>query len=140
MVSYWITVASRKHVLEGVSGGFCQVCHGKAGPLRRMVAGDWIAYYSPTMHFGEKETCRKFTAIGQVLNEDPYPFTMWEGFTPWRRNISFHSCTETAIEPLIDELSFISDKSRWGFPFRRGCFAVAASDFQIIARAMGVFL
>ena len=44
---YWVGVASREHVLLGVAGGFCQVCHGKQAPLARMKRGDWILYYSP---------------------------------------------------------------------------------------------
>ncbi len=26
----------------GVAGGFCQLCHGKSGPLKQMSQGDWI--------------------------------------------------------------------------------------------------
>ena len=33
---YWIGTVSREHVRIGVEGGFCQVCHGKKGPLARM--------------------------------------------------------------------------------------------------------
>ena len=39
---YWIGVASKDHVSRGVDGGFCQLCHGKAQPLKRMASGDWI--------------------------------------------------------------------------------------------------
>ncbi len=35
---YWIGVACKEHVLRGVTGGFCQVCHGKAAPLNHMRA------------------------------------------------------------------------------------------------------
>jgi hypothetical protein len=27
---YWIGVALKDHVLKGVAGGFCQLCHGKS--------------------------------------------------------------------------------------------------------------
>lgn len=138
MPKYWIAVASREHVMRGVAGNFCQVCHGKSGPLKQMAAGDWIVYYSPTEIFGQSIPCRKFTAMGQVLAHEPYPFRMSEDFVPWRRDVRFYSATETSIEPLIEDLSFIRDKSRWGFPFRRGCFSVPFYDFALIATQMGV--
>lgn len=138
MPKYWIGVASREHVMCGVSGGFCQVCHGKPGPLRQMAAGDGIIYYSPTERFGEAQACRKFTAIGQVLKKDPYLFRMSADFAAWRRDVTFYAAKEISIESLIDKLSFIQDKKRWGFPFRRGCFAISFEDFSFIAFRMGI--
>jgi hypothetical protein len=138
MVRYWIGVASKEHVQRGVAGGFAQVCHGKAGPLNRMKEGDWIVYYSPTIQFGKKEPCQSFTAIGEIKGEDPYPFAMSENFVPWRRNVSFVKSYEIPIQTLLERLSFIQDKKKWGFPFRRGCFEISQKDFQIIAGAMGI--
>lgn len=136
MTRYWIGVASREHVLGGVAGGFAQVCHGKQGQLRCMRGGDWIIYYSPTVEFGRKEPCRSFTAIGKIEADEPYTFPMSPDFTPWRRNVSFIAAQEAPIEPLLEKLTFIKDKTRWGFPFRRGCFEIAQEDFQLIAQAM----
>lgn len=138
MITYWIGVASREHVLRGSAGGFCQVCHGKPGPLKQMSEGDWIVYYSPTEQFGKLTPCRKFTAIGQISSGHPYPFRMSEDFVPWRRDVVFIPSKEAAIEPLIDNLTFIHDKRRWGFPFRRGCFSIPSSDFYLIASKMGI--
>jgi hypothetical protein len=137
-MAYWIAVASKEHVMRGVKGGFCQVCHGKAGPLKQMQKGDWIIYYSPTLIFGEKEPCRAFTAIGQIEHGEPYPFRMSADFIPYRKNVKFlNAPEEVLIEPLIEKLSFIRDKKKWGFPFRRGCFSIPESDFKLIAKKMG---
>lgn len=138
MNNYWIAVASREHMLRGIAGGFAQVCHGKPGPLLQMSADDWIVYYSPTLRFGYKEPCRCFTAIGRIQAKEPYLFRMSDNFIPWRRDVSFLPAKEISIEPLIDHLSFIHDKRRWGFPFRRGCFSVTLPDFHLIAANMGV--
>lgn len=140
MAHYWIAVASREHVLRGVSGGFAQVCHGKPGPLQKMAVDDWIVYYSPTEEFGQPLVCRRFTAIGRILPDEPYQHRMREDFTPWRRNVKFLFAKETPIEPLITSLSFIRDKRRWGFPFRRGCFSVPRDDFRLIAAHMDIHL
>lgn len=138
MTRYWIGVACKEHVKKGAIGGFAQVCHGKPGPLKRMAEGDWIVYYSPTLKFGEKESCQSFTAIGKIKSGDPYTFRMSIDFVPWRRDVSFLKSREAPIEPLLDQLSFIKNKKRWGFPFRRGCFEISRADFQFIATAMGI--
>ena len=38
---FWIGVASKEHVKLGVAGGFSQLCHGKAQPLKRMAVSEW---------------------------------------------------------------------------------------------------
>lgn len=138
MVKYWMAVASREHVIRGRYEGICQVCHGKGGPLKQMSQGDGLIYYSPVEHFGEKSPCRRFTAIGKICEGEPYQFCMSDDFIPWRRRVKFYSAEEIPIEPLIDKLAFIQDKQRWGFPFRRGCFAIPAEDYFLIATQMGL--
>ncbi len=69
---------------------------------------------------------------------DACPFAMSEDFVPWRRDVSFVKSREIPIQTLLNELSFIRDKQKWGFPFRRGCFEISQEDFQVISRAMGV--
>src|SRR5437899_696609 len=117
MTRYWIGVASKEHVQRGVTEGFIQVCHGKKGPLNQMKEGDWIVYYSPNIKFGEKVSCQSFTAIGKIKTGDPYQFMMSEDFIPWRRDVSFVKSKDVSIKILIEHLSFIKDKQKWGFPF-----------------------
>lgn len=138
MTKYWIGVASKEHVQRGVKGGFAQVCHGKIGTLKFMSEGDWLIYYSPTHSFGGKDACRSFTAIGIIENGEPYTFKMSEDFIPWRRNVNFLNSKEVLIEPLLEQLSFILDKKKWGFPFRKGSFEIANKDFEVIAQKMEV--
>ncbi len=137
MAKYWIGVASHEHVQGAVRGGFAQVCHGKGAPLKRMMPGDWIIYYSPTEFFGSKEPCRKFTAIGCINNRDPYEFCMSSDFVPWRRDVDFKKSKKIDIRPLLHQLSFIKNKQNWGLPFRRGCFEITREDFMMIANLMG---
>ena len=76
---YWIGVASSDHVARGVEGGFCQLCHGKAAPLRRMSAGDWIAYYSPRTAMKGGETVQAFTALGPASSTTGCSSPTWAG-------------------------------------------------------------
>lgn len=133
---YWVGVASKEHVSRGVAGGFCQLCHGKAQPLKRMSVGDWIIYYSPKELFEEATPCQKFTAIGEVVGSEVYPFEMFPGFIPHRRDIRFLQATDTPIRPLLEQLDFIKDKSKWGYAFRYGHLEIPKSDFELIATKM----
>jgi EVE domain len=133
---YWIGVASQDHVLRGIDGGFCQVCHGKAQPLKRMAINDWLIYYSPKITFEGNLPCQAFTAIGRVTDDNVYTIEMAPGFIPYRRNIQFLNATPTPIRPLIPTLEFIKDKTRWGYQFRFGHFEISQTDFTQIAKKM----
>jgi DNA-binding MarR family transcriptional regulator/predicted RNA-binding protein len=136
--TYWVSTISRDHVRQGVEGGFTQTGHGKASGLKRLKADDWLIFYSPKTSLQDGEPVQAFTAIGRVLDEDLYQVEQAPGFTPWRRNIEFVKGTEAPIRPLIDQLSFIKDKRRWGYMFRVGLFKIPQQDFAVISRAMAV--
>ena len=83
----WIAVASAEHVRAGVAAGIMQVCHGKAQPLRRLNAGDRVAYYSPTQTFRGGDRLQAFTAIGRVRAAEPYRVETGGSFAPYRREV-----------------------------------------------------
>ena len=133
---YWIAVASKDHVLNGVAGGFMQANHGKSSPLRRVAPGDWVIYYSPKQQYKGTAPCQAFTAVGQVKEGEVYTAVMAPDFEPARRDVDFKECQEVAIRPLIDQLNFIEDKQRWGYMFRFGFFEINQADFALIADGM----
>ena len=135
-MNYWVNTVSRDHVQRGEAGGFTQANHGKPNLLRRMARGDWLVFYSPKTHYPEGEPLQAFTAIGQVSDDEPYRVEMAPDFHPWRRNVEFLACTETPIRPLLDDLDFVEDKSRWGYRFRFGVFKIDEHDFAVIRSAM----
>ena len=135
-MKYWINTISRDHVMRGVEGGFTQANHGKPHTLKRLKTGDWIVFYSPKTSYKDGETLQAFTAIGQVKDEDLYQFEMAPDFIPWRCNVDFKKCVETPIKPLLGDLSFIKDITRWGYMFRFGMFEIPEADFNLISRAM----
>lgn len=133
---YWIAVVSKEHTMRGVADNFIQVCHGKQAPLKRMKPNDWIVVYSPKLSMEGETKCQAFTAIGQTIDDDVYQFQMTPSFNPFRRNIKFYDCEESSILPLINDLEFIQNKSRWGFPFRFGFFEIKENDFNLIISKM----
>jgi len=136
MAKNWVNPISRDHVERGVAGGFTQANHGKPHMLRKMARGDWIVFYSPKTAFDGGEPLQAFTAIGQVCNDEPYRVSMSADFQSWRRNVDFVDCTEAPIKQLLDALNFVEDRSRWGYKFRFGVFAIDDHDLAVIRAAM----
>lgn len=136
-MKYWVSTISRDHVRGGAEGGFTQAGHGKASGLRRLSAGDWLVFYSPKTSLEGGARLQAFTAIGRVADDELYQVEMAPRFIPWRRNVEFVDSVETPIGPLIDTLSFIEDKQRWGYIFRFGLFEIPHRDFELIKDAMG---
>jgi hypothetical protein len=133
---HWLGVVSLAHVERGVAGGFAQLCHGKEAPLRRMRAGDWLIYYSPTTQLhGDK--LQAFTAIGQIVDERIYPFDMGWGFVPWRRDVRYRRVKAAPMTALAHRLH-LTARPGWGAQLRRGHILIDAHDFHLIAAAMGV--
>ncbi|AUC76188.1 EVE domain-containing protein [Olleya sp. Bg11-27] len=133
---YWIITASKDHVKNGVLGGFAQACHGKATPLKKIKKGDYVIYYSSKTYFDKKDKCQEFTAIGQVKSNTIYQFEMTPDFCPFRIDIDFKKSKDLSILPLINNLSFIQNKQKWGYPFRWGTLQINDSDFKLISNLM----
>jgi hypothetical protein len=123
-------------LLRGLAGGFIQANHGKATPLKRMGAGDWVIFYSPKLEYDRPEKLQCFTAVGKITGEDIYQADMGGGFVPFRRNVTFLPARDVSILPLINELTFIKDKTHWGAPFRFGTLQITEEDFRLIAGKM----
>ncbi len=132
----WINTVSRDHVVRGVAGGFTQANHGKPHMLKRMRRGDWIVFYSPRTEYPDGPPLQAFTAIGAVTDDEPYQVDMPDGFSPFRRNVDFLTVHEAPIRPLLDDLDFVEDKSKWGYKFRFGVFEISAHDLDVIRAAM----
>jgi hypothetical protein len=136
MTRYWINTISLEHVQRGVEGGFTQAGHGKETPLRQLGRGDELAFYSPRTAMGSGDPLQQFTALGTVTGDEPYQVEVGPDFHPWRLGVEFEQVTPAPIRPLIEQLAFIKDPQRWGFPFRRGLFEIDASDMGVVAGAM----
>jgi predicted RNA-binding protein len=135
-MKYWIILASKDHIQRGQAGGFIQANHGKAAPLKRMRAGDWVIFYSPKLEFDKPEKLQCFTAIVRVVGEEIYQQDMGGGFVPFRLKVQFLPSKDVSIRPLIEELTFIKDKTHWGAPFRFGTLQIPEEDFRLIAGKM----
>ncbi|MDF3836075.1 EVE domain-containing protein, partial [Cupriavidus basilensis] len=137
-MSAWLGVVSRAHVRRGVAGGFAQLCHGKAQPLRRMRPGDWLVYYSPSEEMGGAPL-RAFTAIGRIVDDEVFAFDMGGGFVPFRRRVGYVDAMDVPMDMIKNELALCAAPN-WGMALRRGHLPLAPGDFAVIAAAMGADL
>ncbi len=133
-------MASAQHARLGCAAGdgpgYMQVCHGKAAPLKRVRAGDRVAYYAPALTMGGKDRLQSFVSIGIVQPGEPYAFDMGGGFVPFRRNVAYVSAREAPILPLVPQFAFVESQQHWGYKFRFGLFEIGDHDMRLIAQAM----
>lgn len=137
MTRCWIGVASRNHVKAAVAAGFCQFCHGREAPVRRLSEGDGVVYYSPREGMNAGVSIRAFTAIGRIDAGDTYRAQQSDCFQPWRRDVTYWPANDTEIAPLLDQLSFSAHGANWGWKMRTGFFEITPDDFGTVATAMG---
>lgn len=133
---FWVVVVARDHALFGIQTGILQANHGKAAPLHRMRPGDGVLIYAPKLIFGQNEPCQRFVALGTIADEPVYQAEVTPDFKPFRRRVIYESVVETPIQPVIEQLSFITDKKRWGYWFRFSCFAIPQTDFDLLHATM----
>ena len=135
-MKYFIICASRDHVLTGLKKGIAQAGHGRKDFVSKLSKGDWIVYYSSKDKFEDGNPYQKFTATGKVADDEPYQYDTQEGFKPYRRNVEYKKCEEADIKPLLEKLSFIKNKKRWGFYLISGFKEIPEDDFNVIRKAM----
>ena len=136
MTKYFLICASRDHVLKGVEGGFAQAGHGRKDLISKLSKGDWIVFYSSKDKFENGKPLQKFTALGKVTDEDPYQANTTGDFKPYRRNVEFKNVEETEIRSLLEQLTFIKNKKKWGIYLISGFREISKEDFNVINNKM----
>ena len=135
-IKYWIVTVSKEHVLNGMDWEIMQACHGKKAPLKRINKDDFIIFYSSKYKMKDKIPYQKITAIAKATDNEIYQVKMFENFEPFRRKVKFLECQEIEIRPLINDLEFIPNKQKWGYPFRYGLLEISEMDFKLISTKM----
>ncbi|MBI1774282.1 MAG: EVE domain-containing protein [Proteobacteria bacterium] len=134
----WIAVASADHVRRGVALGIMQVCHGKAAPLKRLMPGDRVAYYSPRTEMRKGEALRCFTALGVVADGEVHQADMGGGFRPFRRRVRYLEARPAPVETLLALPGFALSGAAWGARLRFGLVGIDEASMDRIAEAMGI--
>lgn len=133
---YFLICASKDHVLKGVEGGFAQAGHGRKDLMSKPSKGDRVVYYSSKDEFENGTPLQTFTAIGEIIDNEPYQPNTSSKFKPYRRDVKYGKSVDAEMRPLIEKLSFIKNKKRWGFYLISGFREISKDDFEIIQQAM----
>lgn len=134
MADAWVGVAVAAHVARGVREGFAAFSHGSRAAAARLAEGDRVTYYAPRQDI-DGPACQAFVALGTVEAAAPSERDLGT-FRPWVRRVAWESVTPAPIRPLLEALSFVTDKRSWGMVFRRGLFRVSPGDFAVIEAAL----
>ena len=130
----WLGVTSAEHVRRGVDLGIAQIGHGKRAGLAQMKAGEFLVYYSPVEHLGDRTPLRQFTAIGIIAND-----TIWQAdegdFKPFRRRVRYQDAQPVPVED-IKPLLRLTTVPNWGYQLRRGLVPLEADDLAVLAESM----
>ncbi len=119
-----------------VKGGFIQLNHGKKAPLQRFRSGDRLVVYSPRTAYPDGDPLQALTAIGVIGTGDIYQVEMVPNFNPYRLDVLFADCREAPIKPLLESISFIKNKKKWGAVFQFGLVKIPGEDFKVIEEVM----
>ena len=133
---FWVNTVSLDHVEAAAAGGFTQADHGARTRLGRPRPGDEMVFYSPRTSLHGGAPVRQFTALATITGDEPHQVVVSDEFRPWRLAATFHPCTPVDAGPLVEQLSFITDATHWGLPFRRGLFTIPGEDFARISARM----
>lgn len=135
-MKYFIIVASKDHIENGVVKGFAQAGHGKKAPMERLQQNDRIVFNASKDKLQDGQPYQKFIALGEITDTQTFQIIVNEYFQPWRRKAKFVPCNEIEIRPLIEQLEFIPNKKHWGFPLRSGFLEIPKADFDLISEKM----
>lgn len=134
-MNYWIGVASLDHLERGIQRGMFGIGHGKKAPLDLMKPGDKIVFYLPKKVYaatGPENIYQKFCGFATIDEGDVFSEQIGERCM-FRKRLTFTDTTrEVPIREVLDQLSFIKDKTHWGFPFMRGYVQITQKDWEIL--------
>lgn len=131
----WINVVDDDHARQNARDGIVTMEQGKLGPLIRLTPGDWLIFYASRAAVGgDGKAVKVFSAIGHVVDADPYQVETETGKSVFCRDIDWLDTHEIALSDLSDKLDFT--RGSWGMLARRGLFEITESDRRIILAAM----
>ena len=137
MTKYFIGVATKDHVDLGVREGIMQVCHGKKAQLSRLKKNDIIMYYCTSKVYGKKDKYQSIAACGRVKDDKIYQFEINKDFIPWRRDVEYEQELQPVkVKEILDQLSFIKNKNRWGIYFISGLVEINFQDYEVVIEKM----
>lgn len=152
MTRVFLITASRDHLERGIANGFIQ--QKRPNRIENIKKGDKIVLYASKIKYESQSKlnkCNQIVGIGTATNDDFLLMDatqMAESLSIPTTNISkdkiFYRKTDIEydqdfkpkdIKDLIPELSFVKNKTKWGFYFMSGFREIPLQDFHKIKEA-----
>jgi hypothetical protein len=146
MRRYWILSMSEDNYLISKEHGLIGITdHGKY-VIYRMAIGDMVTFYIPRKKVDSRpndpaQHVRKIRGIARVTgaafksDEAVWHLRHNEPF-PHRRRVEFLSDATTNAQPMLEGLSYVTNKLHWALPLRNGYVEVTQKDFETIQSAL----
>ncbi|WP_156851634.1 EVE domain-containing protein [Bartonella refiksaydamii] len=126
-MKHWIAVISRAHARFAAEFGFLQVCHGKAGPLRKTSKGDEAFIYCPRCEIGTGQVIQTIEFQCIFKDDHIYQVKQAPNFVPFRKDVIFNKQAQSVILKEIQGLEFLTNP-HWGMLAQRDFFEITAYD------------
>jgi hypothetical protein len=132
MTRYFLITASLDHIRMGVAGRFIRQRHSKR--VETLKPGDKLVLYAAKRTYEDKKgTFQRVVASAAVLDGEVEVFEEGceESYTVWKRPAEFEEL-DIPIRPLLSNLSFVSNPSKWGLYFLSGWREINEKDFCVL--------
>ena len=144
MRNYWIFCITEDNYLLGTKLNIIGISIHSERILKKANTGDYLTFYISREHRPNRysKKIQEFRGWAEITSELFYEDdSIWksEGSEkyPARMEIKFHDKTKKAkIRPLINELTFINNKTFWGFSFIRSVITIPETDWLFIMGSM----
>lgn len=98
-----------------------------------MKKGDYLLYYSPKYQLNGQEKLQAFTAVGKILDDTAYQVEMFEGFFPFRRDVSYY---QPVKDCHIEQVRQHPQWRQYASQIRYGHFEISKEFFLYVFEQM----
>lgn len=134
-MAHYVGVVHRKMVEIARERGVVAFGHGKESLVRSLEVGDSVIFYAPREE-PDGAPVQAFVALAEVTGAEPRESDFYMGRTGWLRDARFLMTAEVPVKPMLEDLTFVKNKTHWGMTFRGGRFRIPGEDHARIVAAM----
>jgi hypothetical protein len=129
--NFFVLTASKDHIDIGKENGYIQQKHPHR--IEKLRQGDYVVLYAGKAIYGSKEPYQRLVAVCQAIDGEYEKLPRKDGKGCfYRKKVNFLPFEEKEIRDLVPRLSFVKNKSHWGFYFMSGFIKIDEADFMEI--------
>lgn len=98
-----------------------------------MKKGDYLLYYSSKYQLNSQGKLQAFTAVGKIIDDAAYQVEMFEGFFPFRRDVSYY---QPIRDCSIEQVRLHPEWHQYASQLRYGHFEISKDFFLYVFEQM----